>query len=90
MEEVPNVWIFENYLTLPEKLEGQDVNMKSVFTAKDKNPSFFVYHSRTANKYKFKDFSTGKQGDGIELVKELFGENESSGQRRSGPNQEFT
>lgn len=73
MEEVPNVWIFENYLTLPEKLEGQDVNMKSVFTAKDKNPSFFVYHSRTANKYKFKDFSTGKQGDGIELVKELFG-----------------
>ncbi len=73
MEEVPNIWVFENYLTLPEKLEGQDVQMKSVFNAKDKNPSLFIYHSRTANKYKFKDFSTGKQGDGIELVKELFG-----------------
>jgi len=69
--EVPTEWIFETYITLPEKLSGQDVNIKSVFNLKDKDPSMFIYHSRTANKYKFKDFSTGKQGDGIELVKEL-------------------
>jgi hypothetical protein len=70
--EVPVEWIFENYITLPAKLSGQDVKIKSVFNLKDKDPSMFIYHSRTANKYKFKDFSTGKQGDGIELVKELF------------------
>ena len=70
--EVPVEWIFENYLTLPAKLSGQDVKIKSVFNPKDNTPSMFIYHSRTANKYKYKDFSTGKQGDGIELVKELF------------------
>lgn len=72
MEDVPNTWIFEHYLPLPEKLTGQDVKIKSVFNAKDKDPSLFVYHSRTASKYKFKDFSADLQGDGIELVKELF------------------
>jgi len=70
--EVPVEWIFENYLTLPAKLSGQDVKIKSVFNPKDNTPSMFIYHSRTTSKYKYKDFSTGKQGDGIELVKELF------------------
>lgn len=73
--EVPVVWIFENYLSLPEKLNGQDVKIKSVFNPKDKNPSMFIYHSKTAGHYKWKDFSAGKQGDAVELVKELFNMN---------------
>ena len=70
--EVPNTWVFEHYLPLPERLHGQDVKIKSVFNPNDKTPSLFVYYSQTTTKYKFKDFSTGKQGDAITLVKELF------------------
>jgi hypothetical protein len=72
ISDVPMTWVFEKYLSLPEKLTGQDVKIKSVFNSKDKNPSFFVYFSKTSNKYKFKDFSADKQGNGIELVKQLF------------------
>jgi len=70
--DVPNVWIYENYITLPEALTGQDIKMRSIFGTKDENPSFYVYYSHTVNRYKWKDFSTGKEGDGVELVKELF------------------
>jgi hypothetical protein len=70
--EVPVPCIFENYLTLPEKLNGQNVKITSIFNSADKNPSMFIYHANTSNNYKWKDFSTGKQGDAIELVKELF------------------
>jgi len=70
--EVPIPWIFEKYLTLPEKLTGQDIKIKSIFNPNDKKPSMFIYHSKTAGHYKWKDFSAGKQGDAIELVKELF------------------
>lgn len=72
IKEIPSTWIFEHYLTLPEALMGQDIKINSIFTDKDKIPSFFIYFCRFSNSYKFKDFSTGKQGDGIELVKELF------------------
>ena len=72
LNEIPHTWVFEHYLPLPERLQGQDVKIKSVFNSNDTNPSFYVYYSRTVNKYKFKDFSTDRQGDGIELVKELF------------------
>lgn len=71
-KEIPHTWIFEHYLTLPERLHGQDVKIKSVFNSNDTNPSFYVYHSKTSNRYKFKDFSTDRQGDCVELVKELF------------------
>ena len=72
IHDVPVAWVFENYLTLPESLTGQDIKIKSIFGAKDKNPSFFIYYSKTAGKYKWKDFSAGKHGDHIELVKEIF------------------
>lgn len=72
VDEVPTTWIFEFYLKLSEKLNGQDVKIKSIWNMKDKDPSFFVYYSKQANKYKFKDFSADKQGDAIELVKEIF------------------
>jgi hypothetical protein len=61
LEDVPVEWIFENYLSLPEQLSGQDVKIFSVFR-EEKTPSMFIYYDTEANKYKFKDFSTGKGG----------------------------
>ena len=70
LEEVPREWVFEYYLNLKEKLTGQNIKMLSAFNIKDKVPSMFVYQD--SGKYKFKDFSSGFQGDQIELVKCLF------------------
>jgi len=70
LQDVPREWVFEYYLNLKEKLIGQDIKMLSAFNVKDKVPSMFVY--RNGDYYKFKDFSSGFQGDQIELVKCLF------------------
>jgi len=70
--DVSREWVFEFYLTLPEQLHGQDLKISSPFNPAEKNPSFFVYYSRTSFKYMFKDFSTDRQGDGTSLVKEMF------------------
>jgi hypothetical protein len=72
LQDVPEEWIFEYYLNIPEKLTGQEVKMYSAFQA-EKTPSMFVYFNTNANKYKFRDFSSGKKGTAIYLVKELFG-----------------
>lgn len=68
--DVPVEWVFEYYLNLNEKLFGQDVKILSIFNAKDKVPSMFIYYKD--DEYKFKDFSSGNQGDNIELVKAMF------------------
>ena len=70
--EVPREWIFEHYLNLSEKLTGQDVRIKSMFTPNDKNPSMFVFFAHSQGKYMFKDFSTGKGGDCLTLVQLMF------------------
>ena len=69
--DVPRAWVFEFYLHIGV-LHGQDLKIKSPFNPGEKNASFFVYFSKTANKYMYKDFSTDRQGDGVGLVKELF------------------
>lgn len=69
--EVPREWVFEYYLKC-NKLCGQDEKIKSAFNPKDKNPSLCIYYSANTKYYKFKDFSTGKSGDGVTLVQELF------------------
>lgn len=69
VNDVPDTWIFENYLCIP-KLTGQDVVMKSLWNPKDKNPSFKIFYKD--DKYLFKDFSVGKGGDGVQLVKLMF------------------
>jgi hypothetical protein len=66
LNQVPTEWPFEFYLNLPEKLTGQDVKIKSVFSA-EKTPSFCIYSDKMG-KYRFKDFSTGKSGDTIDFV----------------------
>ena len=70
LQDVPKEWVFEYYLNLKEKLIGQDIKMLSAFNVKDKVPSMFIYC--TGGYYKFKDFSSGFQGDALELVKALF------------------
>ena len=72
INDVKKEWIFEYYLNLEEKLTGQDIKMLSVFNVKDKVPSMFIYYDVSSNNYKFKDFSSGNQGDCIELVQKLF------------------
>lgn len=70
IENVPATWVFEHYLCC-EPLTGQNVKINSVFNPNDKNPSMFLYVNPTG-RYKYKDFSTGSQGDQIDLVAELF------------------
>jgi hypothetical protein len=70
--EIPSTWVFENYCNLTEKLNGQDIKIKSLFNSKEKTPSMCIYFNKNSKEYKFKDFSTGKGGSHIELVKQLF------------------
>jgi hypothetical protein len=71
VRDVPREWVFEYYLNLGEKLTGQDVKMNSVFASRDNIPSMFVYYDVESCSYKYKDFSSGYQGDHINLVKRL-------------------
>lgn len=72
LSDVPMEWAFEYYLNLKEKLTGQDIKILSAFNPKDKIPSMFVYMDSRNMIYKFKDFSSGYQGDNVQLVKLLF------------------
>jgi len=70
-KEIDTAWIFEFYLELPERLFGQDLQVKSIFNPSERTPSMFIYFSPTGQ-YKFKDFSSGTQGSGIDLVQKIF------------------
>ena len=82
VHDVPVIWIFENYARLPYKLNGQDVKIKSIWNQKDRTPSMCIYLDKIKIIYKFKDFSTGKQGSAIDLVKELYNEEFFSASKR--------
>lgn len=69
---VPDTWVFEHYCKLDEKLEGQDLKIKSVFNPKEKTPSMCIYVFEKSGKYCFKDFSTGHGGSAISLVQKMF------------------
>lgn len=68
IEDVPAEWIFEFYLGLGEKLNGQSVKMKSLFNPNDKTPSMYIYLNPSTKDYRFKCFSTGTQGNAINLI----------------------
>lgn len=72
IKDVPVTWVYEHYCRLKERLTGQEVRMKSLFNDKDKTPSMFVYIDKKKSVYRFKDFSSGKGGCHIELVKMMF------------------
>jgi hypothetical protein len=69
IKDVPVSWIFEQYCNLKERLTGQDVKIKSLFNPKERTPSMCIYAN--GGVYKYKDFSTGKGGSAIDLVKDL-------------------
>lgn len=69
--EVPVPWIFEHFCRLQEKLNGHDVKIKSLFNPKERTPSMCIYYNQQKKEYRFKDFSTGKGGSAIDLVKEI-------------------
>jgi hypothetical protein len=70
--DVPREWIFEFYLTTGVKLTGESIKIKSIFNPSDKIPSMIIYFDGRSGQYKFKDFSSGYQGDGIRLVELLY------------------
>ena len=69
VKDVPVPWMFQHFCKLREKLTGQDVKIKSLFNPSERTPSMCIYS--TPNGYKYKDFSTGKGGGAIDLVKDL-------------------
>jgi hypothetical protein len=72
IKDVPDTWIFEHYCKLNQKLEGQDVKIKSMFN-QEKTPSMCIFYTKQYNTYRYKDFSSGKYGSAIDLVKEIHG-----------------
>ena len=72
LEAVPKEWIFENYCNLSQKLCGQNVKLKSLFYPSERTPSMYVFYCNIKNTYKYKDFSTDKSGDAIDLVQSIF------------------
>lgn len=71
IKDVPTPWIFEHYCKLKEKLNGHDVKIKSLFNSKERTPSMCIYFDANKKTYRYKDFSSGKGGSAIDLVKEL-------------------
>jgi len=71
-QDVPSTWVFQYYLDLPEQLTGQDIKIKSIFNPNERTPSFCIYVDKSIMQYKFKDFSTGRSGNKIDLVKVMF------------------
>ena len=70
VKDVPTPWIFEHFCKIKEKLKGQDIKIKSLFNASERTPSMCIY-TNGSNTYKYKDFSTGKGGSAVDLVKDL-------------------
>lgn len=70
IDSVPSNWIFEYYCKLQEKLYGQDIKITSLFNPGERTPSMCVYYDGTD--YRFKDYSSGKSGNGTWLVVQLY------------------
>jgi hypothetical protein len=71
VKDVPTPWIFEHFCKLKEKLQGEDIKIKSLFNSKERTPSMCIYFDTKVKLYKYKDFSTGRGGSAIDLVKDL-------------------
>ena len=68
IDDIPSGWIFNYYMNIPIKLTGQSMSVKSIFNPKDTNPSMVLYVHKIKKKYVFKCHSSGRYGDGINLV----------------------
>lgn len=70
IKSVPIPWIFEHFCNLPEKLSGQTVKIISPFSPV-RTPSLAIYYREEKSCYYFKCFSSGENGNAVELVKKL-------------------
>ena len=69
---VPSYWAFQYYLKLSETLNGQDLKIKSIWNPTERTPSMCIYVDKRQKCYMYKDFSTGKGGNKINLLKDMF------------------
>ena len=69
IDEIPREWVFQYYLKLGD-FHGKNILISSIFT-NDSNPSMHIYKNERGV-YVFKDFSSGKSGDPIDLVYHMF------------------
>jgi hypothetical protein len=72
VKDVPVSWIFEHFCKLKQKLDGNDVKIKSIFNPKEKTPSMCIYVDEKKQCYRYKDFSTGKSGSAIDMIKDFY------------------
>lgn len=72
LDEIPSQWIFQYYLKLNDDAFTRAIKLKSLFNPRDSNPSMYVYFEKNYNKWVYKCHSTGRFGDGISLVQNLF------------------
>ena len=72
IKQVPSQWIFEHTCNLGHKLNGHDIKIKSFFNPNERTPSMCIYYDSNKQSYMFKDFSSGKGGNGVNLVKEMY------------------
>lgn len=68
-KDVPSSWVFEHYCNLPYQLNTDIVKIKSLWNS-EKTPSMVISYKNGG--YVFKDFSSGKSGNHIDLVKEVY------------------
>lgn len=67
--DIPHSWIFKNYLNINHSFDGSSIKIKSVWNPTEKVPSMIIYYDK--DRYRFKDFSSGNSGDGIDLIMAL-------------------
>jgi len=80
--DIPSYWVFQYYLNINEKLTGQDIKIKSIWNPEEKTASMCLYVDKKKRCYMFKDFSTGKYGNKINLLQELLDLNYSAAVER--------
>ena len=68
-KDVPSAWVFEYYCNLPYSLNTDLVKIKSLWN-NEKTPSMVIRYINGS--YIFKDFSSGKSGNHVTLVQELY------------------
>lgn len=68
IREVPDAYIFEKLLNLPEPLVGEEICIKSPLTS-ERTPSFTLFKHK--DRYFYKCFSSGNGGTAIQLAQVL-------------------
>lgn len=75
IKDVPVSWIYKHWCKkygkpIVQPFDGRTLKINSFWT-EEKTPSFCIYYDSNSETYKWKDFSSSKSGDAIELVKIL-------------------